>query len=210
MAERAEHLVALRRLDSQVKRDRVMATLAGFVERGETVTVAGLARRAGVSPRFVYNHPDLRAEIERRAAEIGDQLAGRVVASARVTTASLRADLANYRAEVQRQRVEIGALRERLSKSLGNDYAAGLPEADRLGITATRGAQQRIADVEQAAFELGEELKRRNEELDAVRVLNRELMATLNTERRGTGRASSTKSDPQASCQQNGQVWPST
>ncbi len=47
-----------------------------------------------MSARFIYNHPDLRAEIERRAAEIGDVLAGRVVASARVTT-SLRSDLAN-------------------------------------------------------------------------------------------------------------------
>lgn len=183
MAERAEHLVTLRRLDSQVKRDRVMATLNGFVERGEAITVAGLARRAGVSPRFVYNHADVRAEIERRAAEIGDQLAGRVVASARVTTASLRADLANYRAEVQRQRAEIAALRERLSEALGAAYVAGLPEADRLGMIATREAQRRIAEQEQVAFELGEELGRRNEELEAVRDLNRELMAKLNKQR---------------------------
>jgi AcrR family transcriptional regulator len=127
MAERAEHLVALRRMDSQVKRDRVIATLDGFVERGESVTIAGLAKQAGVSPRFIYNHPDVRAEIERRAAEIGDQLAGRLAASAKVTSASLRADLANYRAEVQRQRSEIAALRERLSEALGTAYVAALP-----------------------------------------------------------------------------------
>lgn len=180
MAERAEHLVTLRRLDSQVKRDRVMATLDGFVQRREAITVAGLARKAGVSPRFVYNHPDVRAEIERRAAEIGDQLAGRVVASARVTTASLRADLANYRAEVQRQRAEIAALRERLSEALGAAYVAGLPEADRLGIVANREAKERSAHVEQEAFELREELGRQQEELEAVRDLNRELMAKLN------------------------------
>lgn len=183
MAEGAGHLVALRRLDSQLKRDRVLATLGGFVERGEMMTIVGLAKRARVSPRFVYNHPDLRAEIERRAAEIGDQLGGRVTASARVTTASLRADLANYKAEVQRQRGEIGALRDRLSETLGASYATGLPEAERLGLLASRDAQESIAELEQRAFELGEELRRRGEELEAVRELNRELMAKLNTSR---------------------------
>lgn len=183
MAEGTGRLVALRRLDSQLKRDRVIATLSGFVERGEIVTIVGLARRAGVSPRFVYNHPDLRAEIARRAAEIGDQLAGRVTASARVTTASLRADLVNYKAEVQRQRGEISALRERLSETLGVSYAAGLPEAERLGLLASRVTQESIIELEQRAFELGEELRRQGEELQAVRELNRELMAKLNISR---------------------------
>lgn len=183
MADAGAHLVALRRLDSQIKRDRVMSALAGYVERGEATTIVGLAMRAGVSPRFIYNHPDVRAEIERRTAEIGDQLAGREVASARVTTASLRADLANYKAEVQRQRVEITALRDRLSEVLGTAYIAGLPESDRLSMIATHESEQRIAEVEQVAFELGEELRRRNEELEAVRDLNRELMAKLNKQR---------------------------
>ena len=147
------------------------------------ITIVGLAKRAGVSPRFIYNHPDLRAEIERRAAEIGDQLAGRVTASARVTTASLRADLANYKAEVQRQRGEISALRERLSEALGASYAAGLPEGARLELLASRDTQESIAELEQRAFELGEELARRDEELEAVRQLNRELMAKVNISR---------------------------
>ncbi len=167
-----------------MKRDRVLASLDGFVERGEAVTVAGLAKRAGVSARFVYNHPDLRAEIERRAAEIGDQLAGRVTASARVTTASIRADLANYKAEVQRQRTEITALRERLREALGTTYVNGLPEADRLGLVGTREAKEHVAALDQQVFDLREELGRRDEELAAVRDLNRELMAKLNKERR--------------------------
>ncbi len=181
VADAGAHLVALRRLDSQVKRDRVMAALAGFVERGETTTIVGLAKRAAVSPRFIYNHPDLRAEIERRAAEIGDQLAGKMVASARVTTASLRADLANYKAEVQRQRNEIAALRDRLSEALGSHYGAGLPEADQIGLLASRDTQERIAALEQEGFELHERVATQNEELEAVRDLNRELMAQLNT-----------------------------
>lgn len=183
MTDGGARLVALRRLDSQIKRDRVMAQLTGFVERGETTTIVGLARRAGVSPRFVYNHPDLRAEIERRSAEIGDQVTGRVVASARVTAASVRADLANSRAEVQRQRAEISALRTRLSETLGASYASGLPDADRLGMLASEEAQANIVRLEQRAFELAEELRRVGDELEAVRELNRELMAKLNSSR---------------------------
>jgi len=183
VAEAGAHLIALRRLDSQVKRDQVMAALAGYVARGEATTIVGLARRAGVSARFIYNHPDLRAEIERRAAEIGDQLAGAMVASARVTTASLRAELANYKAEVQRQRTEITVLRDRLSEALGSSYAAGLPEADRLGLLASRDTRERITELEQDGFELHERVARQTEELEAVRDLNRELMATLNARR---------------------------
>jgi len=56
-----------------------------------------------------------------------------VVASARVTSASLRADLANYKGEVQRQRAELTALRERLSEALGLSYVSGLPEATASG-----------------------------------------------------------------------------
>ena len=161
-----------------------MAALAGYVERGEATTIVGLAKRAGVSPRFVYNHPDLRAEIERRTTEIGDALAGRVVASARVTTASLRADLANCKAEAQRQRTEITALRDRLSEALGSSYAAGLPEADRFELLASHDTKDRIAELEQDGFELREQVRIRTEELEAVRDLNRELMATLNSQRR--------------------------
>ncbi len=171
-------------MDSQAKRDRVLAGLTGCIERGETTTIVGLAKRAGVSPRFIYNHPDLRAEIHLRFAEIGDELAGRVVASARVTTASLRADLANYKSEIQRQRSEVATLRERLSEALGSSYVSELPEADRLGLLASHDAQERIAELEQEGFELREKVVAQSEELEAVRELNRELMANLNTPRR--------------------------
>ncbi|MDP1806165.1 MAG: hypothetical protein Q8K72_13420 [Acidimicrobiales bacterium] len=56
---------------------------------------------------------------------------------------------------------------------------SGLPERARLELRASRDTQDRIAELEQRAFELGEELARRGEELEAVRQLNGELMAKV-------------------------------
>jgi hypothetical protein len=81
---------------------------------------------------------------------------------------------------VQRQRTEITVLRDRLSEALGSSYAAGLPEADRLGLLASRDTRERIAKLEQDGFELRERIARQSEDLEAVGDLNRELMATLN------------------------------
>jgi len=53
---------------------------------------------------------------------------------------------------------------------------------DRATIDAS-AANGRLAEVEQALFETGEELARRTEELDAARQINRELIGRLNRER---------------------------
>ena len=60
---------------------------------------------------------------------------------------------------------------------------SGLPEGARLELLASRDTQERIAELEQRAFELGEELARRGEELEAVRQLNGELMAKVSLSR---------------------------
>ena len=99
MAEPGERLVRLRRADSDAKAARVLATLQAMVAAGEPPGVSVLARRAQVSRRFVYDHPELRAELARQAAQVADHHAGPVTASARATTASLRADLENARHE---------------------------------------------------------------------------------------------------------------
>src|SRR5664280_1567246 len=135
-----------RRLDSADKTGRVITALGATLEAGEPLTIAALARHAGVSRRFIYDHPELRAEAERRSAQVADRHAGATSANARVTVASLRAEL------------------------------------DRATIDASP-ATGRLAEVEQALFETGEELSQRTEELDAARQINRELIGRLNRER---------------------------
>ena len=114
-------LVALRRLDSQTKAAQVLAALDAMVTVGEPLVVTGVARRAGVSRRFIYDHPELRAEIERRSAEIADRFLTTVTPTARVTGASLRADIENLKALNARLRGEISALQRRLGETVAQE-----------------------------------------------------------------------------------------
>lgn len=177
MREPAEHhLVRLRRPDSEAKPARVLAAIDAMVTAGEPLAIAALARKAAVSRRFVYDHPELRAEVERRAAESTDRYAASLSAGARVSAASLRADLENAKARNRRMETELVSLRRRLGADLGERVLA---EA---GLTAGLEPEHavRIEQLEQSLFEAEEALVRRVEELDAARQINRELMARLN------------------------------
>lgn len=178
--EHTSRLTALRRLDSADKTRRVLAALDATLGTGEPLTIAALARHAGVSRRFLYDHPELLAEAQRRAAEAADRHASASVNSARVTLASLRADLANAKAANHRLSTELAALRRRLGQLLGHD---ALTELDR-PIVDTSADGARLAQLEQSLFQTGEELARRTEELDAARQINRELTGRLNRDRR--------------------------
>lgn len=174
MAERAEHLAQLRRADSKLKASRLLAQLEAMVLAGEAPVVSVLARRAGVSRRFVYDHPELRAEIACRTLQLADLHAGAVVASARTTAASLRANLENLKAKNHRLETDLASLRRRLSDLMGQEVLG------EVGQVANPSTNTRVAELEQAVFDTEEMLTRRNEELEAARQINRELMARLN------------------------------
>ena len=177
MAGHTRRLAALRRLDSADKARRVLAALDATLGTGEPLTIAALARRAGVSRRFIYDHPELRAEAGRRSAQSADRHTAATTASARVTVASLRADLANAKAASHRLTTEHAALSRRLGQLLGQDALAGLDPA-------TSDTSGRLSQLEQALFEAGEQLAQRTEELQAARQINRELISRLNREHR--------------------------
>lgn len=174
MAEPGERLARLRRADSDAKAARVLATLEAMAAAGEPPGVSVLARRARVSRRFLYDHPELRAEIARRAAQAADHHAGAISASARATTASLRADLENAKARNHRLEAELTALRRRLGELMGREVLGEISDDQ------APAAPGRVAELEQALFDANEALARRSEELEAARQINRELMARLN------------------------------
>lgn len=178
MADRSEHLVHLRRADSKAKVARVLVALDSMVSAGEVLAVARVARMAGVSRRFLYDHPELRAEVERRSAELAQQRARSTAGDARVTVASLRADLENAKATNRRLEDDLAALKRRLGDLLGDDVMAkeNASGSMRGEIAATR----RVTELEQTLFEAQEALARRTEELEAARQINRELMGRLN------------------------------
>ena len=176
MADPAGHLARLRQADSQAKAARVLAALDAMAATGEPPGISRLARRARVSRRFIYDHPELRAQIAHRAAQVAGQHAGAVTVSTAVTATSLRADLENAKARNRRLEADLTALRRRLGEVIGRDVLAEIsgPEGP--------DTASRVSQLEQTLSEAQEALARRTEELEAARQINRELMARLNRE----------------------------
>lgn len=175
---RGQAMAATRRLDSQVKHDRVLAATNARLGTGEDLTVAAVARHAGVSRKFIYDHPELRAQIEHRAGQRTNSNTSAAVADSRVTVASLRVDLANGKAHNHRLRQQVRALEQRLSLTLGREVAQHLDPDDATELPDELRAQLQVAHAR--TFEIGEQLADAREELDAVREINRELLADRN------------------------------
>jgi Family of unknown function (DUF6262) len=169
-----------RRLDSQLKRERVAAAVDAFLACGGEVTIAGIARHAGVSRKFIYSHPDLRAELELRAVGATQSTSTTAAASARVTGASLRADAENHKAQSHRLRQQVRTLEQRLSEIFGRELADTLPGDELPQADEQHPLHARLEESEARAFELEETLAAAREELDAVREINRELLSQHN------------------------------
>lgn len=178
MAEGHKALTASRRLDSVTKVARVRAAIGAMAVSGNALSVAALARHAAVSRRFIYDHPELRAEAEHQVARLAQRHSATLAGAARVTAASLRTDLVNTRAANQRLHAELAALRRRLGCLLGKDVldeVAGTLAAEINTVVAPR-----VEQLEHELFEVQEELVQRTEELEAARQINRELLERLN------------------------------
>ncbi|MGH9186759.1 MAG: DUF6262 family protein [Acidimicrobiales bacterium] len=178
MADNHQPLAASRRLDSTTKQARVRAAINDMATSGAPLNVAALARRAKVSRRFIYDHPELRAEAEQQAILSAARDTAAVSAQTNVTMASLRADLANAKAANQRLHTELAALRRRLGRALGQDVLADITGDEATAIAAL--SAPRVAELEHALFETQEALAQRTEELEAARRINRELLERLN------------------------------
>jgi hypothetical protein len=107
---------------AQRKRDRALerptprsATLIGA---GETISFQAVARSGGVSRRWLYKQPDLRAEIERLRAR-HPPAAPRVSDAERAREASLRQRNTTLLAENRRLRDQIAELKAELAIAYG-------------------------------------------------------------------------------------------
>ena len=106
---------ARRTLDAE---HRVHNTLRELDREGATVTFTAVAKRAGVSRMFLYQHPELRSGIEALRAAQAAALA-RLPVRHRASDASLRARLRSALDESQRQHEEIAWLRQELALAHG-------------------------------------------------------------------------------------------
>jgi hypothetical protein len=164
-----------RQADSARRRQRVIAALSKAAGDGTEISVAGIARAAGVDRTFFYRHRDLLAQLH--ALEATPPLAGDGNGPG-VSRASLQTDLLAAGERAARLHSRVQQLEKRLSETLGEqawrESGLGTPaDVDALN--------QKIIYLEQQAIDLRLQLEEQGEDLAAARAANRELMAQLNT-----------------------------
>jgi hypothetical protein len=164
-----------RQADSARRRQRVIATLDKAASDGTEISVAGIARAAGVDRTFFYRHRDLLARLhalEATPPATGDS------SGPGVSRASLQTDLLAAGERAARLHSRVRQLEKRLSEALGEQAW----RESGLGTPADIDAlNQKIIHLEQQALDLRLQLEEQGEELAAARATNRELMAQLNT-----------------------------
>ncbi|MEU7180998.1 MULTISPECIES: DUF6262 family protein [Streptomyces] len=171
----AKCLTDNRRQDSQRRRAKVLAALEQLATSGADISVSAVSRAAGVHRSLIYRHPDLHAAVLTRAA-VEPQTS--TITGPSASKQSLLADLANLTDRARRQEDHIRRLEQRLAEALGEQVwqRAGLGEPpDHVAL------HKRIVHLEQHNAELQQQLADRDDDLDAARAANRQLMASLNT-----------------------------
>ena len=162
-----------RRADSARRRQRVIKAINDAGRTGGEISVSAIARAAGVDRTFRYRHADLLCQVHAAQADPavaqGD--------GPMVSRASRQADLANAQGQITRQASRVRQLENKLSELLGEqawrESGLGAPaDIDQL--------QRRITELEQQAVDLRGQLEERDQELNAARTANRELIANLN------------------------------
>jgi transposase-like protein len=162
-----------RRADSARRRQRVIKAINTASANGAEINVSAIARAAGVDRTFLYRHTDLLSQLH--AAQASPAAADN--GGPAVSRASLQTDLANAQGQISRQAAHVRQLEKKLSELMGEqvwrESGLGAPtDIDQL--------QRRITDLEQTVVNLQAQLDERNQELDAARAANRELIANLN------------------------------
>ncbi|MFE3151488.1 hypothetical protein ACFXJ6_33360 [Streptomyces sp. NPDC059218] len=159
--------------DSTRRRRRVLAALDDLTRDGQPISVSAVARLAGVHRSLIYRHGDLHAAVAAKAAQPPNNTNG-----PQVSRNSLLSDLANLTERNTRLAGHVARLEQRLSEALGQDAwrATGLGAP-----TDTDTLQRKIDHLEQQVAELRDQLSEREEDLQASRATNRELMTQLNS-----------------------------
>ncbi|MFF3787580.1 hypothetical protein [Streptomyces sp. NPDC001933] len=173
MSSSPDYLARARAADSDRRRTRVLKVPDKLAADGEEITVSSVARAASVHRSLIHRHGDLHVAVLAQASEPPPGTA----TGAQVSRQSLLADVANLTARNGRLSAHITRLERRLSEALGQ--AAW--EASGLGAPAdVETVTRRITELEQQIFDLRGELAERDEDLEAARTANRELMAQVN------------------------------
>lgn len=155
--------------DTARKRQAVLDTLQRLAGNGIRVTFESVARRAGVSRQFLYADAELRTAVEgarRRTPPLPRH-------TAPDDSDGARADQLLAREEIKRLRAENTKLKAKLVEQVADSQLASDDDA-------IRELTVRNAELVREAAALRRELTTAQEDLDAARDTNRELMTEIN------------------------------
>jgi len=166
-----EHLRAHHSVRSEQKREAVLHSARAMIRSGIEIEWAALARRAGVSEKFIHDkkHADVKGQVREMIAVQSGRQAEREVAAGQAAIASLRAELLNLRAQLGRKDAQIAVLERKLSRQAGQRLEAELPRAPGSLIEQAERASQRALELERRVGELQAQLDERDREILALR-----------------------------------------
>jgi hypothetical protein len=128
-AEPSLHLAEHARQRHQQALHRTQQTLTEMTDAGETMTVALIARRAGVSRSWIYTQPALRNQIQQLQRHRADAETNRETTT-RASDNSLRQRLALAHERISQLRTENQQLRDALAQAHGQLRASRLNSGD--------------------------------------------------------------------------------
>ncbi len=142
-ADNSHHIVTAARHRAAATRRRAAAAIRRMDNAGQPVSFDAVAREGQVSRSWLYNQPDLRAEIERLRARRDPGPAGpRLPDRQRASDTSLRRRLEVATERNRQLEAENQHLREALAVALGEQRAASI--VGQLGDTPKRKSQPAI------------------------------------------------------------------
>ena len=140
-ADNSHHVVAAARRRAVATHKRAVAALRRMDNAGAPISFDSLAKQARVSRSWLYNQPDLRAEIERLRARPRPLLPGRRTPERqRATDASLLRRLESATERIRRLEHDNKQLRLALAQALGEHRLAEVQRRDRDTPTKKSGA----------------------------------------------------------------------
>jgi hypothetical protein len=126
-ADNSHHLITAARRRAAATRKRAVAALRRMDKAGTPITVNAVATEARVSRSWLYNQPDLRAEVERLRARHNPASTGRPVPDRqRASDASLLRRLESAAERIRRLEAENQQLHEALALALGERRTADI------------------------------------------------------------------------------------
>jgi hypothetical protein len=126
-ADNSRHVIAAARRRAAATRQRAVSALRRMDKTGLPITFDSVAKQARVSRSWLYNQPDLRAEVERLRARRNPPSPARPVPDRqRASDASLLRRLESAAERIRRLEAENQQLREALALALGERRAAAV------------------------------------------------------------------------------------